>query len=387
MSGLSDTLGRVVEAVKEVIAAPMANLSAAMLLLAALALLLLIVVTILALLILPSPKPPRTQRVRQHAEPAARSRRVRRSAGAATMIGALVAVAIAVGYMGTSRDEYCLSCHEQKARSQEQADARSSLATETAPLVHAGVRCVACHEDALPLGFAASVAARMRWTVKGLTGADPEAVQPGVPARRCLACHRSIMSRTTESTATGVVMSHKEPVEAGAPCVECHMNAGHTPGAQGVSMNTCLRCHDGRAASADCGECHKKDVAFAAGQRRTFPFVHLPPITDCGGCHDQKTCDACHGLRMPHPQDFIAGEHARYAGFEKKNLCWRCHTLADCGQCHSVKAPGMGAWGHGTGNWWRYEHGRVTPEGAQAGCGCHGKSPYARAGNYCKACH
>lgn len=385
MSGIGDTFSRVVQAVQEVIAAPMANLGAAMLLLAALALLLLIVVVVLALLILPSPKkPPRAR------EPIKRPRRRSRGrirAGTWVVVAAVVMAAVVGGYVGTSRDEYCLSCHDATNFSATQRQASSVPSTGTASQIHTGVRCVSCHDERLPVGLASNLSSRLRWAVKGFTGANPDAGEASVPARRCLACHRAILSRSTESTESGIVMSHKEPVLAGAPCTDCHKNAGHKQGPQGVSMNTCLRCHDGKNAAADCGECHKKDTAFAARERRTFSFVHLPPITDCGGCHDQKVCDACHGLRMPHPQDFLAGEHARYAGFEKKNLCWRCHTLADCGRCHSVKAPGLGAWGHGTGNWWRYEHGRVTPKGAQAGCGCHGSSPYARAGNYCKACH
>lgn len=387
MSGLAETLHRALQAIQEVIAAPMANLGAAMLLLAALALLLLIVVTVLALLVLPSPKPRRATRSSTTAARTARGPQKRAVSGTGIVVALLVVAALVGGYVGTSTDDYCVSCHAEQSLTQAQPATGSADATASAGLVHAGVRCVACHEDRLPLGLVDNVSQRLRWAIKGFAGGDPKAADASVPTRRCLACHRAILARTTESTATGVAMSHKEPVAAGAPCTDCHKNAGHSAGAQGVSMNTCLACHDGTTASADCAVCHKKDTAFAARQRRTFALVHLPPVTDCGGCHDQKVCDACHGLRMPHPQAFVDGGHARYAGFEKKILCWRCHQYTECGKCHQVKPPGTGAWGHGTGTWWRYEHGRVTPKGAQAGCGCHVRSPYARAGNYCKACH
>lgn len=387
MSGVVEAFGRLIQAIQEVIAAPMANLGAAMLLLAALALLLLIVVTVLALLVLPSPKAPRAERV--GAVEAQASRGSRKGSGRvfAIIVAVLVLAALIGGYVGTSTDGYCLSCHAERELTQELQGYSATTQTAAAAPLHAAVRCVACHEDALPLGLTGTVAARLRWAAKGFAGADAEGAEASVPARRCLRCHRTIMSRTTESTSTGVVMSHEEPVQAGVPCTDCHKNAGHSPGAQGVSMNTCLMCHDGTAAPAMCSTCHTKDTAFAVRQRRTFSFVHLPPVSDCGGCHDQKVCDACHGLRMPHPRSFIDGGHARYAGFEKKNLCWRCHQYTECGKCHLVKRPGEGAWGHGTGTWWRYEHGRVTPKGAQAGCGCHSRSPYARAGNYCEACH
>ncbi len=386
MSALWHEIQRLVGLIGEVIAAPTANLSAALLLLAALALLLLIIVTVIALLVLPSPKPPR--QVPSRAVPKSAPGRATRPARTPwILIGLLAAAALAVGYVGTGTDEFCASCHGNLATAHIAAGSQDATDTAARGAIHAKVRCVRCHEDPLPLGVASNVAARVRFGIRYATGSDPAGGAGAVPSRRCLGCHRSVLERTVESTDTGVRMSHAEPVRSGVPCVDCHKNAGHRDAAQGVSMNTCVTCHDGTKAPAECATCHTKDTAFAARSRRTFSFVHLPPVTDCGGCHDQRTCDACHGLRMPHPQDFLDGEHARQAGFEKKQLCWRCHTYVECGKCHSVKAPGLGAWGHGTGDWWRKEHGRSTPQGGQAGCGCHGRSPYARAGNYCKACH
>lgn len=387
MSALWGDIQRLIGLIGEVVAAPMANLSAALLLMAALALLLLIVVTIIALLVLPSPKPPRRPPREPQADasrtaPAAARRRAR-----APLIGVLIVAALVLGYAGTGSDEFCVSCHADKATRSEGAGAAEATEAASAVDAHAGVRCIRCHEDPLPIGLTSNAAGRIRFAVRYAMGADPGGSVASVPSRRCIGCHRGILRGTIESTETGVVMSHAEPVRSGVPCLECHKDAGHRDGSQGVSMNTCLKCHDGSQAPAECSTCHTKDTAFAVRARRTFSFVHLPPITDCGGCHDQRSCDACHGLRMPHPQDFLDGEHARYAGFEKKQLCWRCHTYVECGKCHAVKPPGLGAWGHGTGDWWRREHGRVTPRGAQAGCGCHGRSPYARAGNYCAACH
>lgn len=386
MSTLWHEIQRLAGLIGEVVAAPMANLSAALLLLAALALVLLIVVTIIALLVLPAPKPPRRSASRAAVKEAPfRSKTARLKPW--VVIGILAAAALVLGYVGTGSDEFCVSCHAEVAARPAAAGSQDATVTVAQEAFHAGIRCVRCHEDPAPLGVPSSVAARVRFGILYMTGSDPSDGVATVPARRCVACHRSILDRTVESTETGVRMSHVEPVRAGVPCVDCHKNAGHLDIAQGVSMNTCIMCHDGVNAPAECSACHTKDTAFAARSRRTFSFVHLPPVTDCGGCHDQRTCDACHGLRMPHSQEFLNGEHARQAGFEKKQLCWRCHTYVQCGKCHAVKPPGQGAWGHGTGDWWRNEHGRVTPKGAQAGCGCHGRSPYARAGNYCKACH
>lgn len=373
---------------REAIAAPMANLSTVFLLLAALTVVLLIIVTGIALVVLPPPRRPHQDvdalpvGVGEHMRGSSSRLSWRKSLS----IAFLVLIALALGYWGTGTDEFCLSCHAEIHDRSGLASADATPSQEPTP-AHAQVDCVRCHEEPLPAGVVSNVAARVRFWFQSSLGRSPQAEGVSVPSRRCLGCHRDILPGVTVSAVTGVTMSHAEPVNGGVPCVECHKDTGHHTGSPGVSMNTCLTCHDGERAPSECASCHTKDVALAARSRRTFSYVHLPAERGCGGCHDQRVCDGCHGLRMPHQSDFVDGEHARYAGFEKKELCWRCHTLGDCSKCHAVKESGMGAWGHGTGDWWRRMHGRVTPEGAQAGCGCHGRSRYARDGNYCKACH
>jgi len=152
-------------------------------------------------------------------------------------------------------------------------------------------------------------------------------------------------------------------------------------------MVTCLRCHDGQQAASECATCHLADVGFSTVDRRVFAPINLPPVGDCGGCHDQAKCDECHGFRMPHPQDFLDGEHARYAGFDLKEKCYACHVRVDCDKCHATKDRSIGYWGHGIGPVWKYQHYDVPP-GIDPGCGCHGRSKYVQEyGNYCKACH
>ncbi|MDO8963140.1 MAG: hypothetical protein Q7W30_01470 [Coriobacteriia bacterium] len=89
---------------------------------------------------------------------------------------------------------------------------------------------------------------------------------------------------------------------------------------------------------------------------------------------------------MPHDITFLSYDHARFAGFDKKVLCWRCHTEGDCGRCHQTSRTGY--WGHGTGKQWKEGHKVSVPPGALAGCGCHGRSPWVkRRQDYCLACH
>lgn len=131
-------------------------------------------------------------------------------------------------------------------------------------------------------------------------------------------------------------MDHTAPIAGGVSCLECHDEAGHAVERplRPSRMQVCLRCHDGRMAASACEVCHVGDVGNQAVFNRVYRKAVLPQLT-CGGCHDETTCDNCHGLRMPHSQEFIDGDHARDAGFDKKVLCWRCHPETDCGKCHS----------------------------------------------------
>ena len=97
-------------------------------------------------------------------------------------------------------------------------------------------------------------------------------------------------------------------------CAKCHQT------------KDCLQCHEGNPPPS-----HDKDWA------KQHPLVggKLPNL--CRLCHSAAkgdTCLTCHGVPMPHPDDF-ALEHAKVASFEKKALCFRCHDRKkDCGECH-----------------------------------------------------
>lgn len=381
----------------EIVAEPASNLTASLLLLAALTVILLIVIAVAGMFLAGGgrngglPDPSRAERRR--ARKAARGEgSVRANAGGARLrastyvvFGVLVGVALAVGYAGTAQDVYCATCHGQIA---EDAGPIADEGTQTATSepTHASVSCVACHEAGQLTGMAANTIDRARHLVAQLAGA-PFPTDAVVDSSACLRCHNEILQESVETTDTRIRMSHKEPVEAGLVCTECHAGVGHRqePAAQ-AGMVTCLRCHDGEQAAAACGTCHLADVGYSTTDSRVFVAVNLPPITDCGDCHDQAKCDACHGFRMPHPQGFLDGEHARYAGFDLKEKCYACHVRTDCDRCHATKDRSLGYWGHGTGPVWKYQHYDVPP-GIEAGCGCHGRSKYVQAGNYCKACH
>jgi hypothetical protein len=183
-------------------------------------------------------------------------------------------------------------------------------------------------------------------------------------------------------------MSHAEPLEAGAECVDCHALESGVVSDHNVGMVPCLRCHDNEVASAECETCHLGDPAQAI--RSTEPTAGsfasaLVPRPGCDSCHDQATegCDACHGLRLPHADEFRAYAHAR-PGVEDiwdndGKLCGQCHYQGrrDCTRCHE-QMPSHGLW-------WKDAH--YVGDDFNAPCACHQDKAWTPGRSFCGLCH
>lgn len=306
----------------------------------------------------------------QAAKPRPKRKRLLSGRSGGWIAVALVLLSIASAYVVTSTDSYCLdACHTKAAGMDPKARAG-----------HKDASCVSCHEDPAPLGIVGSASLRTGHLVQ-LAVPSIRAYAGSVPTGRCLGCHSDVLTKVVK-TAGGAKMSHKEPIASGMSCRDCHGDLGHGGGTKRIGMSSCVRCHDSKTASSKCGSCHMGDTAHAsaaAGASRGFPRIQLGPVRDCSGCHQQKTCDDCHGTRMPHPQQFMLYRHARDAAFERKKSCYRCHVEQDCGVCHS------GFETHGPT--WKKDH-QASPRGAK--CDCHwaklpdaGKGP----GGFCAVCH
>lgn len=285
-----------------------------------------------------------------------------------TLAGVLLAIAALVSaWSVTSSDAYCAgNCHSGTA-----------VVEQRAKDPHKTVGCVACHEDPLPLGVVDVPVSRIGHLVESVRRVQRSGVTI-VPVRRCLACHRDILGRTI--TVGPVRMSHAEPQRAGMTCDDCHTDTGHGGNVDpGAAMSECVVCHDGRKARNTCATCHTKDAYLAAAASVPFEKVYLGPPTDCGGCHAQTTCDACHGIRMPHSEEFKAQAHARFAAFDKKQMCWKCHSALDCTKCHER----FGAIaGHGAA--WKDQH-KLNPPGSA--CACHQTKEKVPLTSFCDLCH
>jgi len=297
------------------------------------------------------------------------------------VVGTVVWVAAGVT---TSSPEVCASCHP---------DTSHTAARQEDP--HVGVACVYCHEGGGTLArVTVNVATRIEHVVRVQVGTRGTAAygRP-VASDKCYSCHETQISTTLLDTQLGVRVSHKEPLAAGAQCVDCHALRFGTVTAATIGMSACLRCHDGEQAKAECSECHVGDPSQAirpsVGPHEMAAVQVRNP--QCGGCHkDMTSCDACHGIRMPHSDGFKAFQHAREAAItiwdNNVSMCQKCHYAGhrECQRsgCH------IGTFPSHPSPVWRDLHGITSWANSATTCGCHGWNPNERAGmNFCQVCH
>lgn len=400
-----------------VIKNPLANLQASLLVLAAVVVLTLLAI-VAAIMFLgfsddddeeeEEDEPVREKRpVRTAATPSARQvepavpltpqqRRVRRAQSFLVGTVAVIAVWLLMG-VTTGSDVMCLSCHAEDSPHVVREDAKSREDSgqdeeETASDPHVSTACVRCHEPGgVATGLTISVPSRVTHFVKGMT--TPRAAKRyGVPvaSSSCSSCHTGLSDRTVTVQARGVRVSHKEPLDAGATCVDCHemqVRSGAV-GAWTVGMGACLRCHDNKTASAECTSCHTRDIAYAVHVNREPEPKRLVTQKRCYTCHEQRACDSCHGLSMPHTESFKTSEHPRVATldnwYNQGRTCKRCHTATrnPCNKCHNKgDFPGHPV------NVWPKIHG-VRPEAGFDACdSCHGNMATIEGRNFCGVCH
>jgi len=297
----------------------------------------------------------------------------------------LTAVWVATGITSGVSD-VCGSCHTG-----------SLHASATVEDPHRGVACVRCHEGGGAVArVTVNLATRVMHIVYARTGSD-RARSYGRPIASdgCLDCHKTQLNGVYHNTTLGVRVSHKEPLAAGAQCVDCHALKSGIVSASTIGMEPCLRCHDGTKAKAGCETCHDGDPAVAITPDTPTDAMASAqvPNPQCNGCHtDMTTCDNCHGIRMPHSVTFKLYAHARDAVIDiwygTGKQCQRCHYTGhnDCTQvgCH-INPP---SWGHPNPAWAKLHQRTSWSKGPQTGCSCHAWNPYDHGGMiYCQICH
>jgi len=275
---------------------------------------------------------------------------------------ALLVFLLAISPMIPSVGRACSSCHQIEVAVESWENG-----------VHSGQSCYACHVGStVGEAFGATVLGVAR-SVAGTSAVSAT----GVFSSACLGCHDDVVDGVIGEE---IRVRHSDIIEVGMPCMSCHVAAGHEDGKmrsiQRSTMSVCLTCHDNVTASSECDVCHADHPLDTAA---TPAVAGATPIAvTCAGCHSQaleRQCVECHGLEMPHPQEFMS----QHAGLSDDNsaMCTKCHALASttqgCG-CHEDVNL------HGTYSEWFPRHGTAALASGPMGCNCHKQA-------FCAFCH
>ncbi|HET6498086.1 MAG TPA: NapC/NirT family cytochrome c [Coriobacteriia bacterium] len=320
-------------------------------------------------------------------EPEAGRRSRRERLGLALVIVAGVVVLFTFAGFASSSPALCGSCHEM-------APSHESWSRSA----HTSVNCVGCHETprawyGLPLRAAERARLYARDTWRHLSGrlgepADPSAIgrTSPMPDEVCLQCH------TADRRATSgfrILIDHVEHAERTGSCVACHVYTAHPDAELGRPLSLMMRCYDchGTAehpqASAECGVCHPPDfdlrppTHLAEPWARDHGFAALRNRDVCALCHVQESCDGCHGVEMPHPEEWERGPRGHgEAVAAGRGVCYRCHTEEpdSCAACHHE------GYDPALGTWLEQHYGEARRTGAAACLDCH--EPL-----FCARCH
>ncbi len=357
---LIEVLREILSHTKQVVQDPRSAPQEAFLLLAIFVVVILIFVVLLLLVVLVSAGAPEEEK--EKVEKKAEQTEKPDFKGSFLTLSAIVFILTVAAFSITSQPRTCTLCHPLKTYYE---------AWQESP--HAQKGCLTCHAEPGILGY-------LDAKQKGLSNAlsylinqkfEPESQSPD---KACLNCHNSVRKKASSKK---VRMSHREVIEGGLHCYECHHNVGHQISTSTAStMEKCLPCHQKGKASADCSTCHPIDIAYQPHlELENYRLAHFTEDFTCRGCHSKEVdqlCFTCHLIEMPHPDGWEEGKHAKPA-FQNKWICYRCH--AGCRECHERLQSGSNPWYHKAN--WIQEHRYFQPQDCE---GCHRP-------NLCQLCH
>ena len=248
------------------------------------------------------------------------------------IVGLLVIV-LAVGGLVTSSGAFCGVCHEMRpyARSLGQG-------------AHKNVDCYACH---LESGWESWPSQKYdeitRMYPAALLGRKLAVPGPRVSRQACLDCHAGV--RTGIQQANGLRIAHRFCAPSPVLCDQCHGTTAHGDTSRWprtYAMQDCINCHLQNGAGTDCQTCHLDKNIQAQATAGTSGATHGPgwatthgggDLRRCSVCHPGDYCAQCHGVPLPHPDDFPA-QHGQ-ASLAPQAKCLECHSQKTfCDSCH-----------------------------------------------------
>jgi len=236
-----------------------------------------------------------------------------------------------------SQTLFCKTCHVTRSEVN---------ALKNSP--HKDVLCLSCHSKPGFLGFFSETIRGLRNGLSYIFKNYEEPIVTTVSNESCLTCHSDINEGLNINNAIRV--SHKEFLNAGYKCTECHNTVAHGNAIAQPNMphmDKCTACHNKKDAPTACGICHvekmKREVRssgpWAITHGSTWEKTHgMGNLTTCIICHETQKCAKCH-VEMPHPESwpYVHGDKAKNA--TKEDECTGCHIKSFCDECHQIKMP------------------------------------------------
>jgi hypothetical protein len=267
----------------------------------------------------------------------------------ALILGALIylTISIVVFPAFVNHTSFCGWCHAPRIAYQ--------TATES---THKNLGCLQCHRYPGFGGFLATDAAGIRnlgLTIRGGLVGSGLRDERRVDNNTCLACHDKVLYGLSRTKT--VKMSHREVIDSGWRCVDCHGEAGHIIDRankgqlQTASMDKCLDCHLSEPRLSRCGLCHidqkiadktpdnptKSGILAHAGTWGGKKHA-VPDAQTCRMCHEKAFCKTCHGVELPHSEDSWPATHGATAK-QNADSCQACHGQNFCVSCHGIEMP------------------------------------------------
>ena len=205
----------------------------------------------------------------------------------------------------------------------------------------------------------------------------------------CTDCHEDLDKVFKDGLVPQLLYTHEMHFGKGvSECAVCHPANTHEPDKiNKPTMSRCFICHglsEEAIAPGSCDTCHPPGMRQNPTSHLAddwVPLAHseaaLEDRFECLTCHEQATCDSCHGLEMPHEDFFIEDTHP-LVYFEDPRLCENCHAQPTdrrdfCDTCHHPEGPKDVAW-------IQYHPTEVRDSGGQTCFECH-------AVETCAVCH
>lgn len=208
----------------------------------------------------------------------------------------------------------------------------------------------------------------------------------------CTNCHGDLDKVFKQGRVPTLLYRHEKHFAKGvSDCAQCHSAVTHaTDTINKPTMARCFVCHGlttTAIAPGKCGTCHPPGMPDRpqshlnrAGWLRGHGAIAKTDAFQCAACHEQKFCNACHGLELPHPDGWKGLPHAQTFFATNGTPCLRCHARGpevkgrdSCDRCHHPKGPQ-------TTPWRKVHPTIVKTDGARDCFGCH--NPVT-----CATCH